>query len=79
MDRWRSPVLLVSGDDDRNVMFSETVSLAEELRRRDVHVETLVLPDEVHGFLRHESWVRVYEAAYDFFERFLGGGSETTR
>ncbi|MBW3536128.1 MAG: prolyl oligopeptidase family serine peptidase [Gemmatimonadetes bacterium] len=71
VDRWRSPVLLIHGDDDRNVMFSETVDLAEELRRRDVHVEALVFPDEVHGFLRQESWLRAYGAAFDFFERHL--------
>jgi dipeptidyl aminopeptidase/acylaminoacyl peptidase len=71
-------VLLIHGDDDRNVMFSETVELAEELRKRDVLVETLVFPDEVHGFLRHESWVRAYEAAIDFFDRFIGPGAETS-
>jgi dipeptidyl aminopeptidase/acylaminoacyl peptidase len=78
VDRWTSPVLLIHGDDDRNVMFSETVELAEELRKRDVLVETLVFPDEVHGFLRHESWVRAYEAAIDFFDRFIGPGAETS-
>ncbi len=29
---WRSPVLLIQGDDDRNVPFSQTVSLARALR-----------------------------------------------
>lgn len=79
VDRWRSPVLLIHGDDDRNVMFSETVDLAEELRRRGVHVEALVFPDEVHGFLRQESWLRAYGAAFDFFERFLRGAGEAGR
>ncbi len=71
---WRSPVLLIHGDDDRNVDFRQTVELAEALRRRDVEFEELVLPDEVHGFLRHESWLRVYRAAAEFFERRLGRG-----
>jgi dipeptidyl aminopeptidase/acylaminoacyl peptidase len=68
---WRSPVLLVHGDDDRNVSFAETVTLAEELRKRNVTFEQLVLPDEVHGFLRHESWRRVFKASADFFDRHL--------
>ncbi len=71
IDDWRSPVLLIHGDDDRNVAFSETVSLVEALRKRNVHVETLIFPDEVHGFLRHENWLRAYNAAFDFFERKL--------
>ena len=36
LDGWRSPVLLIHGDDDRNVPFSETVTLVEELRKRKV-------------------------------------------
>ena len=32
-------------------------------------VEQLVFPDEVRGFLRHDSGMRAYEAALDFFAR----------
>jgi dipeptidyl aminopeptidase/acylaminoacyl peptidase len=78
VDGWRSPVLLIHGDDDRNVSFSETVTLAEQLRRRGVEIETLVLPDEVHGFLRHDSWLRVFEAAAEFFDRRLKGSEATS-
>jgi dipeptidyl-peptidase 4 len=35
---WRSPVLLVHGDDDRNVAFSQTVGLVQMLRAHDVHL-----------------------------------------
>jgi dipeptidyl aminopeptidase/acylaminoacyl peptidase len=68
---WRSPVLLVHGDDDRNVSFAETVTLAEALRKQGVTLEQLVLPDEIHGFLRYESWLRVFAASADFFDRHL--------
>ncbi|MDX2154479.1 MAG: prolyl oligopeptidase family serine peptidase [Bryobacteraceae bacterium] len=71
VDGWRSPVLLIHGDDDRNVPFSETTSLVEELRKRGVPHELLVFPDEVHSFLRHESWVRAFRAAEGFLERHL--------
>lgn len=72
LDRWRSPVLLIHGDDDRNVFFSQTVRLAEQLRDRGVEVETLALPDEIHGFLRAQSWLDAYRAAAAFFDRRLG-------
>lgn len=71
---WRSPVLLIQGDDDRNVPFSESVNIAEPLRRQGVHVEQLIFPDEVHGFLRHASWMAAYTAAADFFDRMLKQG-----
>jgi dipeptidyl aminopeptidase/acylaminoacyl peptidase len=71
IDDWRSPVLLVHGDDDRNVSFAETVTLAEHLRKQNVPFEQLVLPDEIHGFLRYDSWLKVFRASADFFDRHL--------
>ncbi|MBK7930297.1 MAG: S9 family peptidase [Bryobacterales bacterium] len=71
MKSWKSPVLLVHGDDDRNVPFIESVMITEALRKQGVEFEQLVYPDEVHGFLRHESWLRTFRAASDFFERRL--------
>ena len=68
---WRSPVLLIHGDDDRNVNFSETITMANALRQQGVYFEQLILPDEIHGFLRHASWLRGYHAAVDFFHRKL--------
>ena len=71
VDGWKSPVLLIHGDDDRNVSFIESINLIIELRKRKVDVEQLVLPDEVHDFLRHQNWVRAYKATADFFSRRL--------
>ena len=69
---WRSPVLLIHGDDDRNVQFSQSVELGAALRARGVQVEQLVFPDEIHDFLLHADWLRAYKAAVDFFQRKLG-------
>ena len=71
LSKWVAPVLMVHGDDDRNVNFQQTVDLVEKLRAKNVAVELLVLPDEVHGFLRYESWSRIFTAAKDFFDRKL--------
>ena len=71
VDTWKSPVLLIQGDDDRNVPFTETIHLAEELRKRGVDVEQLVLPDEVHDFLLYRSWLAAYHAGADFLDRKL--------
>ena len=71
VDGWRSPVLLVHGDDDRNVPFNETIELVEKLRELGVEHELLIFPDEVHGFLRHENWLEVFRRSADFFERHL--------
>jgi dipeptidyl aminopeptidase/acylaminoacyl peptidase len=74
VESWESPVLLIHGDDDRNVPFSESVDLAYHLSRLGVYFEELVFPDEVHGFLLHSNWVSAYEATDDFFQRMLMEG-----
>ena len=71
VDKWKSPVLLIHGDDDRNVQFNQTVELVRKLRERGIEFEELVFPDDVHDFLRHENWLRAYHAASDFFDRKL--------
>jgi dipeptidyl aminopeptidase/acylaminoacyl peptidase len=71
ISKWTAPTLFVHGDDDRNVNFQQTTDLVEKLRDKNVPVEVLILPDEVHGFLRYESWKRVFENAKDFFDSHL--------
>jgi dipeptidyl aminopeptidase/acylaminoacyl peptidase len=68
---WKAPVLLIHGDDDRNVPFSESVNVAEILRKQGVHVEQLIFPDEVHSFLLHQNWIKAYEATFEFINREL--------
>jgi dipeptidyl aminopeptidase/acylaminoacyl peptidase len=69
---WKSPVLLIQGDDDRNVPFAQTVDLARRLDAQHVAYEELVIPNEIHGFLRHVSWLRADTANVEFFMRKLG-------
>ena len=71
VDRWEDPVLLIHGDDDRNVRFSETVDLARALTLQGVPHDVLVFPDEVHGFLLHRNWLRAFHAAAEHFDRWL--------
>jgi len=71
VDKWKSPVLFIHGDDDRNVYFTQAVDLVARLRERNVHIEQLIFPDEIHDFLLHHSWLKAYHAASDFFDRTL--------
>jgi len=68
---WKSPVLLIQGDDDRNVPFDQTVDLAQRLKAQHVEYEELVFPDEIHGFLLWKNWIAAYSATASFFERTL--------
>jgi dipeptidyl aminopeptidase/acylaminoacyl peptidase len=71
---WKSPVLLIHGDDDRNVPFGQTVDLVQRLRENHVSFEELVFPDDIHDFLMWKHWMRAYAATADFFDRRLKQG-----
>jgi dipeptidyl aminopeptidase/acylaminoacyl peptidase len=75
VDTWKSPVLLIHGDDDRNVNFGQTVMLVEALRKRKVEFQQLIFPDEIHDFLLHRNWLRAYHAADDFFTAKLSSAA----
>ena len=66
---WRSPVLLIQGDDDRNVHFHQMVDLVRRLQLQHVPYQEMVIPDEIHGFLRYHSWLEADEATVAFFDR----------
>jgi len=57
IDGWKSPVLLIQGDDDRNVAFQQMTGLVQLLRARDVYYELIVFPDDVHESLLHSRWL----------------------
>ncbi|WEK41640.1 MAG: prolyl oligopeptidase family serine peptidase [Candidatus Sphingomonas colombiensis] len=69
--RWKSPVLLIHGDDDRNVRFNQTIDLARRLDNAGVRYEQLILPNEIHGFLRYADWLKADTATVRFFETEL--------
>lgn len=66
---WTSPVLLIHGDDDRNVRFSQTTDLVKRLEQKGIPLETLVIVDDTHHFMRHANQMRVNQAVVDFFRR----------
>jgi dipeptidyl aminopeptidase/acylaminoacyl peptidase len=69
IERWRSPVLLISGDRDMNVDVLETIDLHQKLEAKGVDVRTVVLPGEAHDLIRHSSWRRTWAE----IRRFLQG------
>ena len=71
-------MLLIHGDDDRNVDFSQTVGLVQLLRAHEVEFELMVFPDDVHSTLLYRRWVQAFEASDDFLERKLVRGERVT-
>ncbi len=71
IDSWKSPVLLVHGDDDRNVDFAQTVGLVQLLRARNIYHEMIIIPDDLHESMLHKNWVNTWERTDEFLKRFV--------
>ncbi len=75
IDTWKSPVLLVHGDDDRNVQFSQTTGLVQLLRAHNVYHELIVFTDDTHEPLLHKRYLYAFTRMEEFLGRFLNGGT----
>jgi dipeptidyl aminopeptidase/acylaminoacyl peptidase len=71
IDKWKSPVFLVHGDDDRNVDFAQTVGLVQMLRAHDVYYELQVIPDDLHESMLHSRWMDTWGRMGSFLKRFV--------
>jgi len=64
---WTSSVLLIHGDDDRNVRFSQTTDLLQRLEKKGVDTETLVIVDDTHHWMKHSNSLKAGNATAAYF------------
>ena len=77
IDRWRSPVLVVQADDDRNVPPQQSTQLIQDLRAHHVPFDQILIPDEVHDLTRYSSWLALFEATDAYLDAHLDPARET--
>jgi len=73
IDTWKSPVLLIHGDDDRNVQFSQTTGLVQLLRAHNIYHELIVYTDDTHEPLLHKRYLDAFTRLEEFIGRYLKG------
>lgn len=71
VDYWTSPVLIIHGDDDRNVNVDHSTDLVQRLRAKGVPHETLLIVDDSHHWMRYANQLRVNAATVDFLRKHL--------
>lgn len=71
VDGWRSPALLIHGDDDRNVRFGQLALLVHRLRELKVPHETMVVIGDTHHMMWYANELRVDAAIAGFLLRHL--------
>jgi dipeptidyl aminopeptidase/acylaminoacyl peptidase len=67
MNTWKSPVLIIHGDDDRNVAFGQSIDLISRLEQKKIPYETLMIVDDTHHWMNFKNSVTVYAAVADYF------------
>jgi dipeptidyl aminopeptidase/acylaminoacyl peptidase len=68
---WKSPVLIIHGDDDRNVQFNQSIDLIARLEKQGVPYETLMIVDDTHHWMSWHNAVTAYGAVADYFVKKL--------
>jgi dipeptidyl aminopeptidase/acylaminoacyl peptidase len=71
IDQWRSPVLVVQADDDRNVPLQQSLELIEDLRLHHIDHEEIMMPNEIHDLARYSSWIALFKATDAYLNRHL--------
>ena len=71
VNSWKSPVLFIHGDDDRNVNFSQSVDLARRLEQKGIVFEQLIIPDDSHHWMMFSNQLKIDKAIAEFLTRKL--------
>ncbi|MBX9778775.1 MAG: prolyl oligopeptidase family serine peptidase [Chitinophagaceae bacterium] len=69
MNSWKSPVLIIHADDDRNVRINQSTDLIQRLNKLKIENETILIPDDTHHWMKYSNAIKVYQATADYFVR----------
>ncbi|MBQ5942733.1 S9 family peptidase [Massilia sp. AB1] len=73
LDGLKSPLLLIHGMADDNVLFTNTTRLIDELVKRNVQFDLMTYPGAKHGISGKVNQRHVYGMIEAFFKKNLGG------
>jgi len=70
---WTSPVLIIHGDDDRNVPLNQSTDLVRRLEKLHVPMETKLVVGDTHHWMKYSNALALDQAIADFFIQKLKG------
>ena len=70
IEKIRAPLFVLHGENDPRVPVGEAAQIAEEASEH-VPVETLIFPDEGHGFTKLENRIEAYTRIADFLDEHV--------
>lgn len=71
VDKVKTPLLIVHGENDPRVPVGEARQMAKAISARGGVVDTLIFPDEGHGVAKRPNTMIMYRRIVDFFKKYL--------
>ncbi len=69
---WRTPTLIIHGQKDYRVSYTQSLALFSALQRQDVPSEFLIFPDEGHWILRPRNVLQWHDTVLSWLQHWLG-------
>jgi dipeptidyl aminopeptidase/acylaminoacyl peptidase len=78
VDKIKADILLIHGGEDQRVPFKNFKELSKALDQSGKHYETLVEPNEGHGFFLPQHRLEAYQKMLDFLDKNIDATSATS-
>ena len=72
VQNWRTPMLVVAGEQDFRIPYTQGLASFTALQERGVEAELLVFPDENHWVLGAKNSLQWHRTVFDWLDRWLG-------
>jgi dipeptidyl aminopeptidase/acylaminoacyl peptidase len=71
VSQWKTPMLVVLGDKDYRVPYTQGLGAFTALQRRGIEAELLVFPDENHWVLKPKNSLQWHHTVFAWLNRWL--------
>ncbi|HEX8526831.1 prolyl oligopeptidase family serine peptidase [Allosphingosinicella sp.] len=82
VDRWQTPMLVIHGEKDFRIPYSQSLAMFNALQRRNIPSRLVMYPDENHWILKPQNSIQWYREVHGWMDRWLrrgGGGAASSR
>jgi len=76
VDEWRTPMLVITGEQDFRVPYTQGLQSFTALQERDIPSQLLVFPDENHWVLGAENSLQWHNTVFNWLDRWLKDDGE---
>ncbi|NNC58819.1 MAG: S9 family peptidase [Erythrobacter sp.] len=76
VDKWRTPMLVVAGERDFRVPYTQGLASFTALQEREIPAQLLVFPEENHWVLGAKNSLQWHQTVFAWLDRWLKEGGE---